>query len=103
MSSCHAAYSSQSKPSRCCRPDSRYPACLLATIAIGGCASSANRTLDDPNTSSSTPRHGSLTDREINVAVAAVPTNGDDASVSAVLITADPESGKACLISVQSA
>jgi hypothetical protein len=30
-----------------------------------------------------------------------VPTNGDDASVSAVLITADPESGKACLISVQ--
>jgi hypothetical protein len=133
--------------------------CLLATIAIGGCTSGANRTLDDPNISSSTPGHGSLTDREFNVAVAVAraetekyaatvtsatatvgvgtdldpnagppctsgtllhikligtfptivvgaPSAGDpnasnDYSVSAVLVTADPVSGKACTLGVQ--
>jgi hypothetical protein len=134
--------------------------CLLATIAIGGCTSSANRALDDPNISSSTPGHGSLTDREFNVAVAVAraetekyvatvtsatatvgagtvtdpnagpactsgtllhikligtfptisiglgptagaPSASNDDSVTAVLITADPESGKACDISVR--
>jgi ABC-type Fe3+-hydroxamate transport system substrate-binding protein len=123
-------------------------ACLLATIALGGCASSA---LDDPNISSSTPAHGSLTDHEFNVAVAIARAEADkDAATitsatatigegtetvtnvgpactsgtllhikligtfptivvdladgepaSAVVITADPESGKPCLLSVQ--
>jgi hypothetical protein len=130
-------------------------ACLFATIAIGGCASSTNRALGDQSVSSSAPGHGSLTDREFNVAVAIAraeadkdgaaissatatigkgtetapnagppctsgsllhikligtfnniavaggPTVGNGYSVSALLITADPQSGKACLISVQ--
>jgi hypothetical protein len=142
------------------RAASRVVACLLAAIAVGGCASSASRVLDDPSSSSSTRGHGSLTDREFNVAVAVaraetekyaatvtsatatvgdgtvtdpnagpactsgtllhikligtfptivvglLPTAGapgasNDNSVSAVLITADPESGKACLLGVQ--
>jgi len=137
---------------------SRAAACLVATIAISGCASSANRALGEP--SSSTPGHGSLTDGQFKVAVAIAraevakeaatitsatatigagtetetnvgppctsgtllhikligtfptisvglgPTAGapgasNDNSVSAVLITADPESGKACLLGVQ--
>ena len=139
-------------------PVSIAAACLLAAIAIGGCASSTHHELDDPNTSSSAPAHGSLTDREFNDAVAvaraeadkgggtitsATATIGDGTEtdpnagppctsgkllhikligtfskithggyggppptpsyqpVSAVLITADAESGKACLISVQ--
>jgi hypothetical protein len=132
-------------------------ACLLATIAIGGCTSSANRAPDDASISSSTPGHGSLTDGEFNVAVAVaraetekyaatvtsatatvgegtvtdpnagpactsgtllhikligtfptISTTGTGAQptptvapVSAVLITADPASGKPCLIGVQ--
>ncbi len=131
-------------------------ACLLATIAIGGCASSANGALGDSSVSSSPSGHGSLTDREFTVAIAIARAEADkDATaitsatatigkgtetdpnagppctsgtllhikligtftivhgayggqptpvyepVSAVLITADPESGKACLISVQ--
>jgi hypothetical protein len=137
---------------------SRVAACLLAAIAVSGCASSANRALGEP--SNSTPAHGSLTDHEFNVAVAIaraevakeaatitsatattgagtetetnvgppctsgtllhikligtfphivpgpLPSTGasgasNDYSVSAVLITADPESGKACLLGVQ--
>jgi hypothetical protein len=129
-------------------------ACLLATIAIGGCASSANRALEEP--SSSTPGHGSLTDREFSVAVAVARAEADKAAgtitsatatvgagtdmdpndgpactsgtllhikligtfnivhgvngaqptptsepVSGLLITADPESGKACTLAVQ--
>jgi hypothetical protein len=138
---------------------SRAVACLLAAIAVGGCTSSASRVLDDPSSASSTPAHGSLTDKQFNVAVAvaraetekyaatvtsatatvgvgtvtdpnagpactsgtllhikligtfptivvAGPSTGapgasNDYSVTAVLITADPESGKPCDISVQ--
>jgi hypothetical protein len=131
-------------------------ACLLATIAIGGWESSANRALGDQSVSSSALGHGSLTDSEFNVAVAVARAEADkDATaitgatatigegtvtdpndgppctsgtllhikligtfnivttgyggqptpssepVSAVLITADPESGKACDLSVQ--
>ena len=131
-------------------------ACLLATIAIGGCASSANRRLDNSSNSSSTLGHGSLTDHEFDVAVAIAraevakaaatitsatatvgagtdmdPNAGPPCTsgtllhikligtfnivhgvnggqptpvsepVSGVLITADPESGKACDLSVQ--
>jgi hypothetical protein len=115
--------------------------------------------LDDPSSSSSTPGHRALTDREFNVAVAVAraetekyaatvtsatatvgegtvtdpnagpactsgtllhikligtfptisvggpstgaPSASNDDSVIAVLITADPESGKPCLIGVQ--
>jgi hypothetical protein len=140
---------------------SRAAACLLAAIAISGCASSAtNRTSDASDISSSAPAHGSLTDAEFKVAVAVAraevakdaatitsatatigagtetetnvgppcssgtllhikligtfphivisgsPTDdaaseGDNYSVSAELVTADPVSGKACLLSVQ--
>ena len=154
---------------------SRAAACLLAAIAIGGCASTTSRTFDASDISSSTPAHGSLTDAEFKVAVAVaraeaakdsttsitsatatvgagivtdanygppctsgtllhikligtfniviaggptdgassatassasapsggVPTDGSGYSVTAVLITADPASGKACLLSVQ--
>jgi hypothetical protein len=123
-------------------------ACLLATIVVAGCAS-ATRTLDDPSVSSLT--HGSLTDREYNVAVAvaeaeaakagatadtsatatvgagtetdpnagpactsgtllhikligsfnAVTTDLTDAPITTMLITADPASGKPCLIGVR--
>jgi hypothetical protein len=135
-------------------------ACLVAALVVAGCASSASRVLEDPSRSSSTPGHGSLTDREVNVAVAVaraetekyaatltsatatvgegtvtdpnagpactsgtllhikligtfptisvglLPTAGapsasNDYSVIAVLITADPESGKPCEIGVQ--
>ena len=135
-------------------------ACLLGALALGGCASTANRALNDPSASSSTPGHGSLTDREFKVAVAVAraeahkedaaitsatatvgegtvtdpnagppctsgtllhikligtfnhivtglgptagaPTDGTDYSVTTVLITADPASGKACDIGVQ--
>ena len=134
--------------------------CLLAAITVGGCASSASRVLDEPSGPSSTPGHGSLTDREFNVAVAVaraeikkydatvtsatatvgegtvtdpnagpactsgtllhikligtfptigvgpLPTAGapdatDDNSAMTVLVTADPESGKPCDISVR--
>jgi hypothetical protein len=135
-------------------------ACLVAALAVGGCASSTTP-LSDGDISSSANAHGSLTDHEFNVAVAIaraqadkggatagttatatvgvgtvtdanvgpactsgtllhikltgtfthIVTTGsptDDASsegtnytVSAVLITADPASGKACLVSVQ--
>lgn len=134
---------------------STVTACLLTALAVGGCGSSATPVLDDRSFSSSAAGHGSLTDREFNVAVAVAraeaakdaatvtsatatigegvetkpnagppctsgtllhikligtfnniavaggPTAGNDYSVSAVLITADPESGKACLVSVQ--
>lgn len=149
---------------------SRAAACLLAAIAIGGCASTTNRTFDASDISSSAPARGSLTDAEFKVAVAVaraeaakdsttsitsatatvgagtvtdanygppctsgtllhikligtfnipiaggptdaapsssalsggVPTDGSGYSVTAVLITADPASGKACLLSVQ--
>jgi hypothetical protein len=133
--------------------------CLLAGVMVGGCASSANRPLDDSTGSGSALGHGSLTDREFsvasavaraqadkdasaitsatatvgkgtvtdpndgppctsgtllhikligtfnNIAVAGGPSAGassaNNYSVSAVLITADPESGKACDLSVQ--
>ena len=129
-------------------------ACLLATIAIGGCANST-RALNDTRASASTPAPGSLTDREFKVAVAVAraeadeedaaitsatatvgegtvtdpnagppctsgtllhikligtfnhisiglaPTDGTDYSVTTVLITADPVSGKACEIGVR--
>jgi hypothetical protein len=133
-------------------------ACLVAAIAIGGCAS-ASRALDGSSISSATRAHGSLTDREFSVAVAVAraevekyaatvtsatatvgtgtvtdpnagpactsgtllhikligtfptivvggPSTGapgasNDYTVSAVLITADPETGKACDISVE--
>lgn len=132
-------------------------ACLLATVLIGGCGSSANRALDESSMSSSTHVHGSLTDREFNVAVAVaraetkkyvatvtnatatvgpgtdldpnagpactsgtllhikligtfptISTTGNGAQptpsvepITAMLVTADPESGKACDIGVQ--
>ncbi len=155
-------------------------ACLLAAIAIGGCASNTHHTFDESDISSSAPAHGSLTDHEFNVAVAVaraeaakssttsitsatatvstgtvtdandgppctsgtllhikligtfniavagaatesppsaaassgaassgnppsagLPTDGGSYSVTAVLITADPASGKACLLGVQ--
>jgi hypothetical protein len=133
-------------------PSARTAACLLATIAIGGCASSA---LVDATPSGSALAHGSLTEHDFGVAVAvaraevdkdsAVLTSatasigvgtvtdpnagppctsgkllhinligtfprivhgglaGDPAQspVSAVLITADPVSGKPCLIGVE--
>jgi hypothetical protein len=134
-------------------------ACLLAAIAIGGCASSATP-VSDGDISSSAYAHGSLTDHEFNVAVAVAraevakyeatvtsatatvgvgtvtdpnvgppctsgtllhikligtfptilvappstnnaPTASNDYSVTAVLVTADPASGKACDLSVQ--
>ena len=134
-------------------------ACLLATIAIGGCANST-RALNDTHASASTPGPGSLTDREFKVAVAVAraeadkedaaitsatatvgegtvtdpnagppctsgtllhikligafphiviglgptagaPSDGKDYSVTTVLITADPASGKACEIGVR--
>jgi hypothetical protein len=135
---------------------STVAACLLATLAISGCASSANRALGDQSVSSSALGHGSLTDREFNVAVAIAraevtqyaaaitsatatvgagtemdPNAGPPCTsgtllhikligtfnivhgvnggqptpvsepVSGVLITADPESGKACTLGVQ--
>src|SRR5665213_3676603 len=49
---------------------SRAAACLLAAIAIGGCASTTNRTFDASDISSSAPARGSLTDHEFNVALA---------------------------------
>ena len=129
-------------------------ACLLATLAVAGCASSSNRARDDPSLSSSTTAHGSLSDHDFTVAVdvaraeadkesavltSATATIGDGTvtdpnagppctsgkllhikligtfphivtgghpgshndSVSAVLITADPVSGKPCDISVE--
>ena len=137
-------------------------ACLVAAIAIGGCARSAKTAASDGGGgSSSSPAHGPLTDHEFNVAVAIARAQADKAgatagttatatvgvgtvtdanvgpactsgtllhikligtfthivttgsptddassegtaySVSAVLITADPASGKACLVSVQ--
>jgi len=134
-------------------------ACFLAALVVAGCASSGSRVLNDPSSSSSTPDHGSLTDREFNVAVAVAraetqkyeatvtsatatvgvgtvtdpnagpactsgtllhikligtfptivvggsptgaPGVNNDYTVTAVLITADPESGKPCDISVQ--
>jgi hypothetical protein len=145
-------------------------ACLLAALAIGGCASSAKGALDDRSLSSSAPGHGSLTGAQFNVAVAVaraeiekyaatvtsatatvgegtvtdpnagpactsgtllhikligtfptigvgplptagapssiapsggVPTDGSGLSVMAVLVTADPLSGKACDLSVR--
>jgi hypothetical protein len=138
----------------------RAVVCLLAAIAVGGCTSSASRALNEPGGSSSAPGHGSLTDREFNVAVAVaraeiekyaatvtsatatvgegtvtdpnagpactsgtllhikligtfptigvglLPTAGapdasDANSVTTVLVTADPESGKPCDISVR--
>jgi hypothetical protein len=137
-------------------PASGAVACLLAVLAIGGCASSTNHALDDPSSSSSTPSHGSLTNDQFNVAVAVaraemakdaatvtsatatvgqgtvtdpnagpactsgtllrikligtfnIATTGfggqptpSSEPVSAVMITADPESGKACDLSVQ--
>jgi hypothetical protein len=134
--------------------------CLLVAIAVGGCTSSASRVFDEPSGSSSTPGHGTLTDREFDVAVAVaraeiakyaatvtsatatvgegtvtdpnagpactsgtllhikligtfptigvglLPTAGapdasEDTSVTTVLVTADPASGKPCDISVR--
>lgn len=135
------------------------PACLLAAIVVGGCASNAHHPLDGSSNSSSKLGHGLLTDHEFsvastvaraeavkdaatitsatatvgkgtvtdpndgppctsgtllhikligtfnNVVVAGGPTAGapssGDHSVSTVLITADPETGKACSLSVQ--
>jgi hypothetical protein len=137
----------------------RAAACLLVAITVEGCTSSASRVLDEPSGSSSTPGHGSLTDREFNVAVAVAraeiekyaatvtsatatvgvgtvtdpnagpactsgtllhikligtfptivvggPSTGapgasNDYSVTTVLVTADPESGKPCEVSVR--
>jgi hypothetical protein len=131
---------------------------LLAAIAIGGCASGGHPAVDSATPSSSATTHGSLTDRQFNVAVAVAraekekfaatvtsatasvgagtdadpnagpactsgslihikligsfpsivvggpstgaPGAGSDYTVTAVLITADPQSGKACSISV---
>ena len=132
-------------------------ACLLATIAIGGCASGVNRADTGPVTPQSTPGHPGLTDRQFAAAVAVAraevdreegavltsatvtigagtvtqtnvgppctsgallhikligtfphitiggPSEMVDHSVSALLITADAESGKACLISDEAA
>lgn len=138
---------------------SRAVACLLATIAVGGCTSSATDVLDGSSSSSSTLQHGSLTDAQFNVAVAVAraeiakyeatvtsatatvgegtvtdpnagpactsgtllhikligtfptivvggPSTGapgasNDYTVTTVLITADPESGKPCEIGVR--
>jgi hypothetical protein len=135
---------------------SRAAACLFATLAIGGCASSSNRALSDGSVSISPLGHGSLSDREFNVAVAVAraevakaatgitnatatvgagtdmdPNDGPPCTsgtllhikligtfniittgyggqptpvsepVSGVLITADPVSGKACTLGVQ--
>ena len=145
-------------------------ACLLAAFAVGGCASSASHVFSGQSSASSVPGHGSLTDKQFNVAVAVaraevkkysatatsatatvgrgtvtdpnigpactsgtllhikligtfptigvgplptagapsssapsggVPTDGSGLSVMAVLVTADPASGKACDLSVR--
>jgi hypothetical protein len=139
-------------------PAASIAACLLAAIAIGGCTSSATP-VSDGDISSSAYAHGSLTDREFNVAVAVAraeiakyaatvtsatatvgvgtvtdpnvgppctsgtllqikligtfptivvggpstgaPGSSNDYTVTTVLVTADPESGKACLIGVR--
>jgi hypothetical protein len=79
-------------------------ACLLVAIAVGGCTSSASRVLDEPSSSSSTPAHGSLTDREFNVAVAvaraeikkyAATVTSATATVGVGTVT-DPNAGPAC-------
>jgi hypothetical protein len=77
-------------------------ASLLATIAVAGCASTT-RTLDDPSSTGLT--HGSLTDREYNVAVAvaeaeaakarATATTSATATVGAGTET-DPNAGPPC-------
>jgi hypothetical protein len=81
---------------------SRAIACLLATIVVTGCAS-ATRTLDDPGISSLT--HGSLTDREYNVALAVAQAEaakaGATAATSATATVGagtetDPNAGPAC-------
>jgi hypothetical protein len=83
---------------------SRAAACLLVAIAIAGCTSSASRVLDDPSNSSSTPGHGSLTDREFNVAVAVAraeiakyvaTVTSATATVGEGTVT-DPNAGPAC-------
>jgi hypothetical protein len=82
----------------------RAAACLLVAIAVGGCTSSASRVLDEPSGSSSTPGHGSLTDREFNVAVAvaraeikkyAATVTSATATVGEGTVT-DPNAGPAC-------
>ena len=79
-------------------------ACLLAAIAVGGCTSSGSRVLDEPRSSSSTPGHGPLTDREFNVAVAvaraeikkyAATVTSATATVGVGTVT-DPNAGPAC-------
>jgi hypothetical protein len=137
-------------------PASGAVACLLAVIAIGGCASSTSPARDARSSSSSMAAHGPLADQQFNVAVAVaraeiakyaatvtsatatvgegtvtdpnagppctsgtllhikmigtfnITTTGSGGQptpssepVSAVLITADPETGKACDLSVQ--
>jgi len=82
----------------------RAAACLLVAIAVEGCTSSASRVLDEPSGSSSTPGHGSLTDREFNVAVAvaraeiekyAATVTSATATVGVGTVT-DPNAGPAC-------
>jgi hypothetical protein len=79
-------------------------ACLLATVVVGGCASSASRPLDNSSNSSSTFGHGSLTDREFSVAVAvaraeikkyAATVTSATATVGEGTVT-DPNAGPAC-------
>jgi hypothetical protein len=64
-------------------PSARTAACVLATIAIGGCASGA---LEDANPSGQALAHGALTDHDLRVAVAAARAEVD--KESAVLTSA---------------
>ena len=65
-------------------------ACLLATLAVAGCASSSssssNRARDDPSLSRSTTAHGSLSDHDFTVAVDVARAEAD--KESAVLTSA---------------
>ncbi len=78
--------------------------CFLAALAAGGCTSSASGVLNGPSISSSAAGHGSLTDREYNVAVtvARAETLKYDATVTSASATVgkgtvtDPNAGPAC-------
>jgi hypothetical protein len=85
-------------------PASIAAACLVAAVAIGGCASGTRRALDDPNISSSAPAYGSLTDCEFNDAVAVARAEADKAGATITSATAtigdgtetDPNAGPPC-------
>jgi len=80
-------------------------ACLLAAlVVVAGCTSSVTGALDDPNSSSFPPGHGSLTDREFSVAVAVARAEIEKYAATVTSATAtvgegtvtDPNAGPAC-------